>query len=211
MGQSERTVEGVPYMSFLAPGLIIMSMAQGAFSGTSSSLVISKIQGNIIDIVMAPLSPLEFVLGYVFGGIVRALVVAGVSVAVIVMLAGIPIVAPLHALYFAVAGSMMLTLLGFIGGVWANRFDELAVVQNFIIGPATFLSGTFYSVNKLPGLWREICHANPFFYMIDGFRYGFTGVADGNLYIGMTVMAAINIVLFSIAWRIIASGYKLKS
>lgn len=211
MGAADKVTNGVSYMAFLTPGLIMMSMAQNAFTGTSSSMVISKVQGNIVDVLMAPLSPIEFVLGYTTGGTVRGLIVGLISVIPLAFLLQIGIAHPLYLLYHAVMGSTMLALLGLIGGIWSNRFDHLAVVQNFIIGPATFLSGTFYSARRLPETWQVICHFNPFFYMIDGFRYGFVGVHDGTLVNGVAIMAAANLLLVLIAYRMIASGYKLKS
>lgn len=211
LGGSTRMIGDVPYMAFLVPGLIMMSMAQNAFTSTSSSIVISKVQGNIVDVLMPPLSPMELVLGYTFGGIVRGLAVGGVSVVVMLGLMNMHIASPGFVLYHAVMGSMMLALLGLMSGIWSNRFDQLAVVQNFIVMPATFLSGTFFSAARLPEVWRVICHVNPFFYMIDGFRYGFVGVSDDTLGVGLAVMAGVNLVLLLGAYAMIASGYKLKS
>ena len=173
LGGAQRSIGDVPYLRFLAPGLIMMSMAQNAFANSASSLVISKVQGNIVDVLMPPLSALELTFGYTVGGIVRGLVV--------------------------------------IGGIWAEKFDQMAAVQNFIVMPATFLSGTFYTADRLPEGWRFLCHLNPFFYMIDGFRYGFIGVSDGTLHLGLVVLAAVNAVLLSVAYRLISTGYKLKS
>lgn len=211
LGGNGRTVDGTPYMLFLAPGLIMMSMAQNAFANTSSSLVISKVQGNIVDVLMPPLSPLEWLLGYTLGGIARGLAVGVVSVAVLALLTPLGLVHGGYALYHAVMGSMMLALLGVLGGIWAEKFDHMATVQNFIIMPATFLSGTFYTASQLPEIWRTIIHFNPFFYMIDGFRYGFTDLSDGTLGIGLIVMACTNLALFLLAYGLIAKGYKLKS
>ncbi|MDP9126884.1 MAG: ABC transporter permease [Pseudomonadota bacterium] len=211
LGSSGPAAGGLPYMAFLVPGLIMMSMAQNAFTSTSSSIVISKVQGNIVDVLMPPLSPMELVIGYTIGGIVRGLAVGAVSVVVMLTLLDMRIGSPGFVVYHAIMGSMMLALLGLMSGIWSNRFDQLAVVQNFIVMPATFLSGTFFSVQKLPGLWRGICHINPFFYMIDGFRYGFVGVSDDTLVTGLVVMAGVNAVLLVCAYVMIASGYKLRS
>jgi ABC-2 type transport system permease protein len=211
VAMDNKTVNGVPYLTFLVPGLIIMSMTQNAFTGTSSSLVISKIQGNIVDTLMTPLSPMELVIGYAAGGVVRGLIVGCVSVFAVSIFSHLPLAHPLIIFFYGFAGSLMLALLGIIGGIWANRFDHLAVVQNFIVGPATFLSGTFYSISRLPEKWQIVCHLNPFFYMIDGFRYGFTGVADSSLAAGPYVMIVMNAVLLFIAWRLFATGYRLKS
>jgi ABC-2 type transport system permease protein len=210
LGAAGRVIMGVPYLAFLPPGLIMMSMAQSAFANTSSSLVISKVQGNIVDVLMTPLSAMEFTLGYTLGGITRGLVVGAVSVLALAAFADMAILHFGFILYHAVMGSMMLALLGVIGGLWSEKFDHMAAVQNFIIMPATFLSGTFYAADRLPGAWRLLCHLNPFFYMIDGFRYGFIGVSDGTLGVGLIVIAATDAVLLAVAYRLIAAGYKLK-
>jgi ABC-2 type transport system permease protein len=210
LGGSQRSIAGMPYLEFLPPGLIMMSMAQNAFANTSSSIVISKVQGNIVDILMAPLSPMELTLGYTFGGIARGLAVGTASVLCLALISDMAIMNPLYIAYYAVMGSMLLALLGIIGGVWSEKFDHMAAVQNFIIMPATFLSGTFYTADRLPEAWSFICHLNPFFYMIDGFRYGFIGVSDGTLWFGMVVVALTNAALFVIAYAMIAAGYKLK-
>lgn len=211
LGGNSRMIGAVPYITFLAPGLMMMSMAQNAFANTSSSMVISKVQGNIVDVLMPPLSSLELTLGFMFGGIARGLVVGFASVLTLALVMDLPLHDLGYMMYHALFGSMMLALLGLIGGIWSSKFDHLAAVQNFIIMPATFLSGTFYTVDRLPENWRFLCHMNPFFYMIDGFRFGFIGVSDGTLGTGLIVMAATNIVLFIAAYRLIASGYKLKS
>jgi ABC-2 type transport system permease protein len=211
LGGPQRMIGTVPYLSFLVPGLIIMSMAQNAFTSTSSSIVISKVQGNIVDVLMPPLSPMELTLGYTFGGLARGLTVGFFSIIVLTFIIDLPITNLAYIIYHAVMGSMMLALLGLVGGIWSNRFDHLAVVQNFIIMPATFLSGTFYSADKLPAYWRYICHLNPFFYMIDGFRYGFVGLSDGTTGTGLVVLAVSNIFLLGLAWWMFSTGYKLKS
>src|ERR1700761_9304470 len=178
LGGAQRTIHDLPYLTFLGPGLIMMSMAQNAFANTSSSMVISKVQGNIVDVLMPPLSPMELTLGYTLGGIARGFTVGAVSTITLAAFIDLPFSHPGFILYHAVMGSMMMALLGLIGGIWSAKFDHLAAVQNFIIMPATFLSGTFYTVDRLPEGWRFLCHLNPFFYMIDGFRYGFVGVSD---------------------------------
>jgi ABC-2 type transport system permease protein len=210
-GGDSATVGGQTYLFFLAPGLIMMSMAQNAFANTSSSIVISKVQGNIVDVLMPPLSPLELTAGYTLGGIARGLIVGIVSIGALSFFVQIPVTNLWCITYYAVAGSMMLALLGMVGGIWSQKFDHLAAVQNFVVMPATFLSGTFYTPDKLPENWRFLCHLNPFFYMIDGFRYGFIGMQDDTLYIGAAVMAVTNIVLLIAAYSMIRKGYKLKS
>lgn len=211
LGGTHRMIGDLPYLSFLAPGLMMMSMAQNAFANTSSSIIISKVQGNIVDVLMPPLSAMELTAGYTAGGIVRGLAVGLASGAVLLLFTDLPVLHPGYLIYHAVMGSTMLALLGVIGGIWSEKFDHMAAVQNFIIMPATFLSGTFYTVGQLPGAWKLLCHLNPFFYMIDGFRYGFIGVSDGTLGTGLIVMAVSNAVLLAAAYAMIAMGYKLKS
>lgn len=211
MGGDHRMMGDISYIAFLAPGLIMMGMAQNAFANTSSSLVIAKVQGNIVDLLMPPLSTTELMVGLVAGGISRGLVVGLATW--LTFACFMPLMPPYVGImgYHAVMGTMLMALLGVIGGVWAQKFDHLAAVTNFIITPLTFLSGTFYSTRQLPENWQFIAHINPFFYMIDGFRYGLTGHHDGNLMVGMMVTAGVNIGLAGLCWGMIAKGYKLKS
>ncbi len=210
-GGSHRMIEGISYMAFLVPGLIMMSIAQNAFANTSSSLVISKVQGNIVDVLMPPLSIMEFATGYVLGGIARGLAVGLASIIVMSFFAPMTFEHPGFILFHAFMGAMMMALLGLIGGIWAVKFDHLATITNFIIMPATFLSGTFYTAAQLPELWQFLAHLNPFFYMIDGFRYGFIGLADSPLGLGMMIMIAINLGLWILCLSMLKTGYKLKS
>lgn len=210
LGGANRSMAGVPLLNFLAPGLIIMAMMQSAFANASSSLIMAKIQGTIVDLLMTPLGPLELMIGYVFGGMTRGLITGTV-----LLLAVQPFVSvmPLHigfVIFHAVAATIMLALLGLLGGLWAEKFDHISAVTNFVITPMAFLSGTFYSVDRLPGIWREISQLNPFFYAIDGFRYGFIGRSDGDLVTGVIVLIAINVALWAACHRLLASGYKLK-
>jgi ABC-2 type transport system permease protein len=211
LGGAQRTIGGISYLAFLAPGLVMMSMAQNAFANTSSSLVISKVQGNIVDVLMPPLSAFELTAGYTLGGIARGLAVGLASVLCLSFFTDMSIHNLFYVLYHAIMGSMMLALMGVIGGVWAEKFDQLAAAQNFIVMPATFLSGTFYTVDRLPQGWQFLCHLNPFFYMIDGFRYGFIGISDGTLHTGLIVLVVINLALLGASYSLIANGYKLKS
>jgi len=211
VGRVATQAGGVPFLEFLGPGLIMMAMVQNAFANTSSSLTISKIQGNIVDLLMAPLSAAEQVAALAGGGVVR-----GMLVGMVVGLSMLPFVTlhmalPLLVLYHAVMGCLLLSLLGLMGGIWADKFDHLAAVTNFVITPLSFLSGTFYSTEHLPPLFQSIALANPFFYMIDGFRAGFTGHADGGIITGMVVLAVANLTLLLASWRMLATGYKLKS
>ena len=210
LGGVTRVVGGVPFLEFLAPGLIMMAIIQAAFANPASSLLMGKIQGNIVDLLMAPLSPGEFALAYVGGGMTRA-VLTGLLLLVVIQ-PFVPI-APLHLgflLFHALAASMMLALLGLLGGLWAEKFDHMAAVTNFVITPFAFLSGTFYSVKNLPGVWYEVSQFNPFFYMIDGFRYAFTGTADGSLAVGVAVLTGMNVVLWLVCHRLLVTGYRLK-
>jgi ABC-2 type transport system permease protein len=211
LGRSGRTIEGLPFLQFLAPGLIMMAVMQNAFANTSSSILIGKIQGNIVDILMPPLRPAELMFGLVAGGVTRGLVVA-----VVVTLAMLPAVSlgiehPLLVVFYAVSGSLMLALLGLLGGLWAEKFDQMATVTNFVITPLSFLSGTFYSIAQLPGPFLLAAHLNPFFYLIDGLRFGFTGHADGSILIGALAVTAVNLGLWLLAHALIARGYRLKA
>jgi len=208
---ADRQVGDVPFVEFLAPGLIMMSIAQNAFANTSSSLMISKIQGNIVDMLMPPLSSGELLTCYALAGLTRGLVVA-VSVAV-VMAFFVParVADPLLCLYFALAGALMLSLIGIVAGLWAEKFDQLAAITNFVVTPLTFLSGTFYSIDRLPGIWHTLSQFNPFFYMIDGFRAGVIGTADASPWLGMVILAAINLSLWLGCYVLLRRGYKLKA
>jgi len=210
LGRAVNQVGGVGFAAFLAPGLIMMSMVQNAFANTSSSIVIAKVQGNIVDLLMPPLSPWELTLGVAGGGMTRGVLV-GLAVG-LAMWIFVPIGLhdPLFVLYHAINASLMLALLGMIGGIWAERFDHIAAVTNFVITPFSFLSGTFYSIERLPESWHAVALLNPFFYMIDGFRYGFIGHADGSLAVGLVLVAAVNLGLWALAHRMIATGYRLK-
>ena len=210
LGRSVTFVDSVPFAEFLAPGLIMMAMVQNAFANTSSSIVIAKIQGNIVDVLMPPLSAAELTLGYAAGGVIRGLVVGMVTGLAMWFFVPIHIHSLAFVLFFAVAASLTLSLIGIVGGIWADKFDHIAAVTNFVVTPLAFLSGTFYSVERLPGIWHTIAHLNPFFYMIDGFRYGFIGHADGPLETGVITMIVVNVALWILCHRMIATGYKLK-
>jgi ABC-2 type transport system permease protein len=206
-----RGIDGVDYMAFLVPGLIMMGMAQNAFANTSSSMVIGKMQGIIIDILLPPLSPAEILTGYIIGGVLRGLLIGCVSILILVPFVGLNIVNPITLLTFGVLGTCMLSLLGMIGGIWADKFDHIAAVTNFVVMPLTFLSGTFYSLDALNDTWTAVAHANPFFYMIDGFRAGFIGQSDSSLWLGASVLLGVNLALWFTALRMLKTGYKIKS
>jgi len=210
MGRGGASVGAVPFNEFLAPGLIMMAIAQNAFANTSSSILIAKVQGNIVDTLMPPFTANELTLAIAFGGVTRGVLVA------IAVAAAMSVFVPLHVhhvafiVYHAVAAALMLSLLGTIGGIWADKFDHIAAVTNFVVVPLSFLSGTFYSIRRLPEAFQAVAHVNPFFYMIDGFRYGFTGYADGSVAAGVVVMAGVNAGLWALCHWMFASGYKLK-
>ncbi len=210
-GNAPRLVDGVSFFNFLAPGLIMMAMAQNAFANTSSSVMISKVQGNIVDVLMTPISPVELALAWTLGGVVRGLIVGVVTGVAIALFLPVHIYDFAAILIFSLLATMMLSLLGVIGAIWADKFDHIAAVTNFIITPLTFLSGTFYSVDKFPPVLRAISHLNPFFYMIDGFRYGFIGHADAPLLQGVVVLLGLNLLLWAATLRMLITGYKLKS
>jgi ABC-2 type transport system permease protein len=211
MGGQQRHVGDIPYVEFLAPGLIMMAMAQNAFANTSSSLMIAKVQGNIVDVLMPPLSPAELTWGFALGGVTRGVLVGVVVAAAMALFVPLPLAAPVFVVFHALAASLLLSLLGLLGGIWADKFDHIAAVTNFVVTPLSFLSGTFYSIERLPPPWHLFALWNPFFYMIDGFRYGFIGRADGPLRLGVVVKLGINVWLLSFCYSLIARGYKLKA
>jgi ABC-2 type transport system permease protein len=210
LGRSVQQLGGVSYAEFLVPGLIMMAMAQNAFANTSSSLVISKVQGNIVDLLMPPLSPAELTIGIAAGGLTRGLAVGLTSALAVRLFLPYGIHDWFYIVFDAAAASLMLAFLGMLAGLWAEKFDQMAAVTNFVITPLSFLSGAFYSTERLPDFWRHIAHLNPFFYMIDGFRYGFIGHADGSLAAGTAVLTVADLFLGLATWHLIARGYKLR-
>ena len=199
------------FSEFLAPGLICMAIMQNAFANTSSSILISKVQGNIVDVLMPPLSEYELTFSYLLGGVTRGLLV-GLSVStVIYIFVPIKIENIFIVLYFAFSSSFLLSNLGILCGIWAKKFDHMASITNFIILPLTFLSGTFYSIKRLPEVWHFIANWNPFFYMIDGFRYGFIGQSDSDIMIGISVLALTNIFFLFLTIYIFKKGFGLKN
>jgi len=198
------------YTAFLIPGLVMMSILQNAFANTSSSLIQSKITGNLVFILLAPLTHLEFYSAYVLAAVFRGIVV-GLGVLIITLFFDVPSMQyPLWILLFAFLGAAILGGLGLIAGIWADKFDQLAAFQNFLIMPATMLSGVFYSIHSLPTIWQVISHFNPFFYMIDGFRYGFFGVSDVSPWMSLAVVLGFFLIVSGLALRLLQSGYKLR-
>jgi ABC-2 type transport system permease protein len=201
---------GVKYTAFLIPGLVMMSMLQNAFANSSSSLIQSKITGNIFFVLITPLSHIEFFGAYMIASIIRGVVVGlGVYLAAL-FLVSVPMHNPLWVLAFAAVGAGVMGALGIVAGVWAEKFDQIAAFQNFIIMPLTFLSGVFYSIRSLPEFWRGLSHFNPIFYMIDGFRYGFFGQSDVSPWLSLAVTAACLVTLSLLTLAMLKRGYKLR-
>ena len=203
-------LHGVSYTAFLVPGLVMMSVLQNAFANSSSSLIQSKITGNLVFVLLTPLSHWEIFSAYVVAAVVRGLAVGFGVFIITAWFAHLTFAAPLWILVFALLGAAMLGTMGLIAGIWAEKFDQLAAFQNFLIMPATFLSGVFYSIDKLPPVWRAVSHLNPFFYMIDGFRYGFFGQSDVNPLISLAVVAGALLVLSLLSIRLLKNGYRLR-
>ena len=201
----------ISYTAFLVPGLVMMSVLQNAFANSSSSLIQSKIMGSLVFVLLSPVSPLGWFVAYVGSSIVRGLAV-GLGVLVVTVVFARPgMVAPLWVIVFAVCGAGLLGTLGVIAGLWAEKFDQMAAFQNFLIMPMTFLSGVFYSISSLPPFWQTVSHLNPFFYMIDGFRYGFFGISDVSPWISLSLVAVSWLVVSAIAIQLLRIGYKIRS
>ncbi|MEL7491530.1 MAG: ABC transporter permease [Pseudomonadota bacterium] len=215
-GRAGTYVNGVPYIEFLAPGLIILAILTNAFANSSSSLIIGKVQGSIVDVLMPPLSAAELTVAFVAGAATRGLLVGFVTAltsAAFMAFSDTPMgfKAPLVAGYFGLASALIFAMLGVMGGIWAEKFDQLAAITNFVITPLTFLSGTFYAIGGLPEPFLTFSKFNPVFYLIDGFRYGFTGVAEAPLYMGVLVTLLLMSGLAAGCYYLFKSGYKLKS
>jgi ABC-2 type transport system permease protein len=202
--------DSVSYTAFLLPGLVMMSVLQNAFANSSSSLIQSKIMGNLVFLLLTPLSHRAWFVAYVGSSIVRGLAV-GLGVMVVTWWFAQPsLVAPLWILAFGFMGAALLGALGLIAGLWAEKFDQMAAFQNFIIVPMTFLSGVFYSIHSLPEFWQRVSHLNPFFYMIDGFRYGFFGVSDVSPWISLALVGGALAVVSAVALHLLKIGYKIR-
>jgi ABC-2 type transport system permease protein len=200
----------VGYTSFLIPGLVMMSVLQNAFANSSSSLIQSKITGNLVFLLVAPLSHWAWFVAYVGASIVRGVVVGAGVMLVTIWFAPLSVANPLWIIVFAVLGATMMGALGLVAGLWAEKFDQIAAFQNFIIMPMTFLSGVFYSVGSLPPFWKGVSHLNPFFYMIDGFRHGFFGVSDVSPWVGLLVVGTATVVVCGVCLHLLRIGYKIR-
>jgi ABC-2 type transport system permease protein len=201
---------GVSYTAFLIPGLVMMSVLQNAFANSSSSLIQSKITGNLVFILLPPLSHWEIISAYVLASVVRGLVVGFGVFIVTILFTEMSFVAPVWIMAFALLGAAILGTMGLIAGIWAEKFDQLAAFQNFLIMPATFLSGVFYSIKSLPPFWQAVSHFNPFFYMIDGFRHGFFGQSDISPWTSLAIVSVFFAVLAAIAINLLKRGYNLR-
>ncbi|HSI95858.1 MAG: ABC transporter permease [Methylophilaceae bacterium] len=202
--------EGISYTAFLIPGLMMMSLLQNAFANSSSSLIQSKVMGNIVFLLLTPLSYWEFFLAFLMAAIIRGLVVGASVWLVALFFVDLPVAQPLLILAFAILGGGLLGTLGIIAGIWSEKFDQMAAFQNFIIMPLSFLSGVFYSIHSLPPFWQKVSHLNPFFYMIDGFRHGFFGQGDIAPGISLIVVGISFLALSWLTLRLLKSGYKLR-
>ena len=205
-----KVFENVGYTSFLIPGLVMMSVLQNAFANSSSSLIQSKISGNLVFLLVAPLSHWAWFVAYVGAAVVRGLVVGAGVLLVTMWFAPLHLVQPLWVIVFTLAGAAMMGALGLIAGLWAEKFDQIAAFQNFIIMPMTFLSGVFYSIGSLPPVWQGISHLNPFFYMIDGFRHGFFGVSDVSPWLSFAVVGTSLLIVCAVSLHLLRTGYKIR-
>ncbi len=205
-----KVYDRISYTAFLVPGLVMMSVLQNAFANSSSSLIQSKIMGSLVFVLLTPLSHWHWFFAYVGSSVVRGLLVGAGVFAVTVFFGQPGFVAPIWIAVFAVLGSAMLGALGVIAGLWAEKFDQMATFQNFIIMPMTFLSGVFYSIHSLPPFWQKISHLNPFFYMIDGFRYGFFGVSDVSPWLSLGLVLTAFLIISAVAVNLLRTGYKIR-
>ena len=206
-----KVYDQVSYTAFLVPGLAMMSLLQNAFANSSSSLIMSKVMGNLVFILLTPLSYWHWFVAYVGAAVVRGLVVGAGVFVIAAFFTHISFAQPLFIFLFAVMGAAMMGTLGLIAGLWAEKFDQLAAFQNFVIMPMTFLSGVFYSIHSLPPIWQIVSHCNPFFYMIDGLRYGFFGVSDVSPWLSLSVVGGSMLLTFGIALYLLRTGYKIRS
>ena len=213
MGREGRLVLGHPFADFLAPGLIVMAMLQNSFANSSFSLLVGKIQGTIVDYLMPPLSTGELIAGLVGAAVTRAFLVGAAVWLAMALWPGVSVEVghPLAAFWFALMGSLMLAFLGLMTSIWAEKFDHAAMITNFVVAPLSLLSGTFYSVEQLSPAFQAVSHANPFFYVISGFRYGFLEVTDSPLMIGAVGLLALNLLLWAACYWLLRSGWKIKA
>ena len=210
IGNERGNVLGVPFVNFLAPGLIAMQVIQQSFSHTSSSIMIGKIQGNIVDVLYAPLTAGEVTFATILAASTRSIIIAIISILVFSFIIELTIFSYFHIIIFTILSSLILGAVGFIAGLWAEKFDHMASVTNFLIVPLSFLSGTFYSIDKLPSILYKVSQLNPFFYLIDGFRYGFIGESDGSIIYGLIYLTLLSFITWFISYFLYKRGYKIK-
>jgi ABC-2 type transport system permease protein len=206
-----KVYDKISYTSFLVPGLAMMSLLQNAFANSSSSLIMSKVMGNLVFLMLTPLSYMNWFVAYVGASVIRGLIVGMGVFAVSALFTDVSFVAPLWILIFAVTGAALMGTLGLIAGLWAEKFDQLAAFQNFVVMPMTFLSGVFYSIHSLPPFWQKVSNLNPFFYMIDGFRYGFFGASDVSPWLSLSVVGVSLVLVSAVAVLLLRTGYKIRS
>jgi len=211
LGSDRADILGYSFINFLAPGLIAMSLITQSFSHSNSSIMIGKIQGNLVDTLYAPISALEVSLAIILAAVTRSFIIAIISIAVFSIIIEINIFNIFYVIIFGFLSSFILGSLGFIAGLWAEKFDHTATVTNFIVAPLSFLSGSFFLTDKLPIFFQTVSSFNPFFYMIDGFRYGFLGASDGSIIIGLIYLSILAFVSWLVAWYLYKIGYKIKS
>jgi ABC-2 type transport system permease protein len=212
LGRGGRTVMGVHFADFIAPGLIVMAMIQNAFANASFSLLVGKMQGNIVDYLMPPLSTGELIAGLVGAAVTRAFLVGGAVWLAMFVWPGVSVAVrhPLWVFWFGLMGALMLSFMGLLTSLWADKFDHAAAVTNFVVTPLSLLSGTFYSVQQLAPTFQAVSHANPFFYVISGFRYGFLGISDSPISVGAIVLFLLNIGLWAACYGLVKGGWKIK-
>jgi len=213
LGRGERTIMGADFVDFLAPGLIVMAMIQNAFANSSFSLLVGKIQGNIVDYLMPPLSTGELMAGIIGAAVTRAFFVGGAVWLAMLLWPGVSVAIehPLWALWFGLMGSLMLAFLGLLTSIWAEKFDHAAAITNFVVTPLSLLSGTFYSIEQLSPGFQAVSHANPFFYVISGFRFGFLGISDSPIWVGAIGLLVLNAALWALCYALLKRGWKIKS
>jgi ABC-2 type transport system permease protein len=210
IGPTRGDVMGVPFVVFLAPGILTMTVIQNAFANTSSSIASAKVGGNIVDTLMPPLSALELLVGYIAGAVARGVIVAVAITLGAVLFIGMPLTYPIWAIAFVLLGSILMGALGMVAAVFANKFDQLSAISNFLVTPLAFLSGTFYSIEALPPFLQTLCHWNPFFYIIDGVRFGTLGVSDSSPWLGLGVVLIWSGAVLVIVWNWLRTGYRMK-
>ncbi|MDO5622156.1 MAG: ABC transporter permease [Paracoccus sp. (in: a-proteobacteria)] len=210
LGSNRGEVMGLPYLAFLGPGILMMTVIQNAFANTSSSIISAKMQGNIVDTLMPPLSPAEILAGYLIGAIARAMLVAVVIATGMALVLGQGLAHPVWAVVFVLLGATIMGALGMLAAIIAQKYDQMAAISNFIVTPLSFLSGTFYSVEALPKPFDMLAHINPIFYLIDGARFGFTGVSDASPWVGLLVCGATMAAILSLVWSWLRSGFRMK-